>query len=194
MKNNFVWSHGPISIELKEIEGVANTLENIETFELENIRYKLAVHTNLHNRVFSKEATITDFPQIIYVEDAINKLKDIDYKSTGCLISSEKITVPPSTGVITSLREVYLNTVILEEEAVGDYSLKIERYDYNFKHSAHEPINTRTTYGLSIGLPHPECPLISEDINIKELSLEEISNFSEVVSSFINKIKNKTAN
>lgn len=174
MKQLFTWCHGPFKLE------VSTPIKP----NLENLTYNLKLYNTLNSQLKSVDST--ELPQLNCLKECFSVLNSRDYKEHGCLVDSLIVRNQTNNNIIKSFRNSYRTIVSTDEERLGNYYIDIVRHDYNFKHSEFEREGTETSYSLVFGFPFPEYPSSCEKIEIGDLSREQISDFVESVSTFIN--------
>lgn len=172
MNNLFTWCYGPLKLE------VSTPIKPNQ----ENLTYNLKLYNTLTG--YSKSVESTELPQLDCLKDCFYVLNSRDYKEHGCLIDS--LVVENKPNIIESFRNTYRTTVTTDEERLGTHYIDIVRHDYNFKHSEFESENTETSYSLVFGFPNADFPSYCELFEIRDLGFDDISDFVESISTFLN--------
>lgn len=174
MNNLFTWCHGSLKLEISS---------PIKT-NPENFTYNLKIDNTSNG--YSKIVECLDASQIDDLKECLSTLNSRDYQKHGCLVDSLTLLNENEPNIIKAFRNSYRTTVSTDDERLSSNFIDITRYDYDFKHSELEPANTKTNYSLVFGFQDVNFPSYCELFEIKDLSFDQISNFIDDLSIFIN--------
>ena len=184
MSKNFIWTHKSVSISLNTLDNYENKI-NTEDFNTENIQHNICITKKLKNSSYSIDMPILEFPQIIYLQDTVKQLLLLDYK--------ESSTLADSLDSEDYINNTYVYNTKLEDEIVGSHGISIERVDKEYKLEKNSPLSTKTFFNLAITFYDSDDLDCGTSTVIRNLSICELVEFSNVVSSFLNNIKSINA-